>query len=450
MKTYGYDYCYALSIAEVNKILTAEMAGMDLEIAYSTVDPDSGSTIKITGKLSPWQIVKGGSNKLINFNVPIAQGFLSLEGGAITGSYDLSNVTVEVQMNLGWMGPGSPQSVHGSGNQTTLVFSPTNGSDPDTPGYVAAINLFDPDKNLDTIATGILKSFIAAAFYDNKDKLQFIFSNVNPAPPNVSSWLKPLQWDYFYTQTNVGTDVLCFLCLLSNKPFPMQPAFDSTALSANTNSVILISQEMFFDNVVLPAVKKAFPSGSFANSVSNEVCKISNNGDFNVGTAKGSITANSFALTTSNQGNGLSISTSGGGPLKFFFGLGNLPNASYSWSVATVNPLRYNNGLISFDNDPQPVLAHNQTIHWYDWIILVALGITNIASLVSLIVDSVNDFSDQLQNVGISNVNQQVQIASGGSVVNLKTLIQWSSGGETYVATDAGLNGAFYTHGNLS
>ena len=101
MKTYGYDYCYALSIAEVNKILTAEMAGMDLEIAYTTVDPDSGSTINIQGKLSPWQIVKGGSNKLINFNVPIAQGFLSLEGGAITGSYDLSNVTVEIQMNLG-------------------------------------------------------------------------------------------------------------------------------------------------------------------------------------------------------------------------------------------------------------------------------------------------------------------------------------------------------------
>ncbi|HET7460462.1 MAG TPA: TULIP family P47-like protein [Longimicrobium sp.] len=445
MKTYGYDYAFALSADEVNRILAANLSGVDMEITYTTLDPDTGSTITLNGKLAPWQIVRGGSNNLLNFNVPISSGSLTLTGGAITGNYDLSGVTVEMQVSLGWMGDGTPQQASGSGSVTQLVFSPQNTTDPANPGYVAAIQVLDPNKHLDAIATGLLKAYMAQALVANRDKLQFIFADVNPTPPNLQSWLNPQKWQYFYTET-AQASALCFLCMLSQAPFPATPAFDSSALSTTENSVLLISQPAFFQNVVLPSLNQALPGGHYKQSCPNDQCTITSTTSFNVQT----VTAKSFSLTTSNDGNGLQTSAAGGGPLKFLFGLADLPNASYSWDVHTVNPLVYANGQITFANDSNPTIHHDETIHWYDWALLVVLGITNIVGLASMIYDLVNGFADQVDVVGMDAINHTIQGATGGSVVNLAQLVSWRKDGQTFTPTTAGLAGALYVRGNLA
>ena len=450
MRTYGYDYSFAISIDEVNKILNENLKNIDLELKYSGNDPQSGSTINMDAKSAPWQIIEGGQNSLLRFSMPFTDGYLSIEG-PISKSYDLTNVTVLIEVTLGWLGSSTLQETEGSGNLTQLIFSPTGTKDPKNPGYVAVVNILDPDKRLDTIGLGLLRTYTADILFENKDKINYIFADVFPKPNNVSSWLNPYKWVYYYS-TGASYDALCFLCTLTNKPLPINPAFDSSALISGSNANILISQESFFENVVLPSVKSTFSGGNFTVSVNtDESCKIKNGKNFNVKTDKGTITADSFKLTTSDDGNGLKTKTSGGGPLKFFFGLGKLPNANYSWSCQDTNPLHYANDQITFLKDKHPITHHDQNIPWYDWVLLVVVGITSLPGLISVIVDSINDFSDQVNNVGIGNINNNLSKAISNSVVNLANLIDWSTkDGQKFNANNAGLNGALYVHGNIN
>ena len=446
MKTYGYDYAFALSIDTVNAIMAKNLAGVDMSITYQTVDAQTQTNVNLSAKLAPWQIVPGGQNSLLNINVPITQGTLTLTGGPVPGTYDLGGLVPEMQITLGWVGTGSQQDATGSGSATHLTFDPNDSTDKTNPGYVATLPFHDPQKKLGSVAEGILSDVMAGALYSNKDKIKYIFANVNPAPGTIASWLRPAKWQYFFADAG-SNSALCFLCTLSAAtPFPANPSFDSSALQAGANSAMLISQPQFFKNVVLPGVQSALGDHFTLTSNVEDACTISNTGGFDVG----KVTANHFSLTQSSSGNGLAMSASGGGPLTFLFGLANLPDDSYSWSLSTVNPLHFDGHSITFQNDPHPVETQDHTIYWYDWVLLVAVGITSLPGLISAIYDGINQFNDQAELSGISSINQNAQASTGGTVANLAGLIDWSVDGEALTPSDAGLSGALYVHGTLA
>jgi hypothetical protein len=446
MKTYGYDYVFALAADTVNEILAANLGRVDQTIDYSTIDQDTGSTVTLAARLAPWRMVPGGQNSLINLDLPISHGSLTLAGGALTGAYDLSGVVAEMQVTLGWVGAGDRQVARGRGDYTRLTFDPDPSTDKNNPGYVALVGFHDPDKKLDTIATGILSELMVSALFANRDKVAYVFANVQPAPAQLASWLTPGEWQYYVSSPTGGAGVLCFLCMSAGSAaFPAQPAFDASALRPAANSVALVSQRAFFANVVLPAVRSTFPDGTFQLTTTNESSSITNHGGFTVG----SVSANTYSLTASPAGDGLAMSSSGGGPLSFLFGLANLPDASYSWSVATVNPLTYDGKNISFATDPHPTTHQDHTIQWYDWVLLAVIGITDIAGLVSTIYDLVNNFADQAQNVGISTINTNAQAATGHAVVNLAQVIDWTGGGQKFTPTSAGMSEILFLAGNL-
>ncbi len=63
--------------------------------------------------------------------------------------------------------------------------------------------------------------------------------------------------------------------------------------------------------------------------------------------------------------------------------------------------------------------------------------------------DAVNGFSDDVNVLGMKDINDTLQTAVGGSVVNLTTLLNWEAGGQSFQATAAGLDGALYVKGNI-
>ena len=445
MQTYGFDYVFALTIDKVNAILAANLAGVRMELDYATKDPDTGSDIVLNAVLSPWSIVPGGGNTLINMNIPISAGSLKLSGGAIKGDYDLAGVTVEVQISLGWLGAGDQQDLSGSGDRTRLVFAPTDASNKDTSGYVAVVQILDPQHKLDTMATGLLRAYTASALIAGRDQLKYIFADVDPASSAVGGWLQPKKWLYYYVELPDGRQALCFLSMLSDAAFPTQSAFDATALPRGQNAVILISQQQFFANVVLPGIQSAFPGAQFSLSSANDRCTIRNVGAVDLG----KVSASSLTVTASDQGDGLGIAANGGGPLKFLFGLADLPNASYSWDLSTQNPLVFNNPTVSFQADPNPKTNHSEDVPWYDWALLATVGIVGVPGLISTIMDLVNGFSDQANAVGMDKINAEVARGLDGSVLNLATLVQWQKQDQSFSATGAGLAGAFYVNGNL-
>lgn len=447
MKTYGYDYSFAVSVEEINAILSENLQNVDMEMQYAGTDTVVGSTITLNAKMLPWQIIKGGQNSLLRFAMPLQSGTLTIKG-VINNNYKLDGVVINVEVTLGWLGVNTIAS-QGGGNLTKLVFSPTQSTDPCNPGYVSIVSILDPNHCLDTVGMGVLGGCAANMLIENKDKMNYVFANVFPNPSSLASWLKPYAWIYYYS-TGQTYDALCFLCLLSDKTWPQTPAFDSSALIVGSNANILISQSSFFANVVLPSLETSFSGANFSlSSDSNENCTIQNDNSFYAKISKRNIKVDTFKVTVSDDGNGLKIHSAGGGPLKFFFGIGKLPHASYSWNCTNTNPLQYTNEKITFLKDESPITHHHQSIHWYDWFLLVAVGITSLPGLISVIVDSINGFSNQVNDIGIGNINQSLANSSSQAVFNLANLITWSENNKKFSTQSAGLDGALFIHGNL-
>ncbi|WP_417663526.1 TULIP family P47-like protein [Pseudomonas sp.] len=450
MDTYQYDYSYALTQDKVNDVMSKNLASVSMPIAYTDHDPMTGAITTLDVELGVWSMANGGQNSLMKLNVPIKDGSLSISNlPGINGQWNMSGVSLLLEITLGWMGPGNQQELSGEGSLTQLVFSPTQNATPDNPGYVSILTVTDPSGTLTSAAIGMLKQIVQAAFYENRSNLQYVFAGVVPVPAGTTTWLRPYKWQYYVASGDI--EALCFLSMLSDVPFPSTPAFDSTALKAGSNAVALISQSVFFQNILLPSVKSSFPNGTFSVSQSNQHSLISNNGSFTITIDGDDINTNSFSLWPSDAGDGLQTSSAGGGPLTFLFGLADLPDATYSWTVKTVNPLSLNvsNGSMAFMSDPNPKTTHDQDIPWYDYIILVGLGLT-LVGLIADITDAVNDFGDQVNDVGMSDINKAMQSAIGTNAVNVTDLLDWQANGQTFALIDGGLDGALYFRGNLS
>jgi hypothetical protein len=330
---------------------------------------------------------------------------------------------------------------------TSLTWNPLQSASPNNPGYVACPQILDPSNRLTSVASGVLEQLMANAVIANRAEMSYVLANVNPQPSQLAPWLTPVRWQYFWDEAAGANGVLCFLCMLSpTAAFPSQPSFDPSALQPGAGATLLISQPAFFSNVVLPSIRSTFPSGTF-NPTTNpdELSTITNSGGFDVGP----VAANSYSLAASPAGTGFAVNCSGGGPLKFLFGLADLPDASYSWSISTVNPMTFDGTNISFATDPNPTIHQDQTMHWYDWALIAVLGITTTAGLASAITDLVEKFDNQAQLVGMSTINASLQKATGGAVENIAEIVRWTRSDEAMKATTAGMSESVYVAGNL-
>lgn len=450
MDTYGYDYSYAITKKKVNEIMQKNLSTVFMPLKYKDHDPVTGAITTIDVNLDVWSMAGGGQNSTLKLNVPIKEGFLSISGlPGVNGSWDMTNVNMLLEVKLGWMGDGDEQELDGEGALTKMVFSPVEIATPGDAGYLAITKVTDPTGQLTTAAVGMLKQIAQAAFFENRDNLQYIFAGVVPIPAGSVTWLRPHKWRYYVASGDI--EALCFLCMLSDVAFPNDRAFDSTALKSGSNAVALISQDAFFRNTLLPAIETAFPGGSFSVSLQDQHSLISNSGSFDVKVDGNDINTNHFKLWPSNSGSGLQTSANGGGPLKFLFGWADLPGASYSWTVKTINPLQLDlsSGKMTFKDDPSPTLTHDQDIPWYDYILLAGMGLT-LPGLIADIVDAVNGFGNKVNKVGISNINNAIQSSFNDNVVNVTNLLYWEADGESFTLTEGGLDGALFFRGNFS
>ncbi|MBV9787983.1 MAG: TULIP family P47-like protein, partial [Chloroflexi bacterium] len=295
MDTYGYDYSFALTRNTVNEILKLNLANVDMSVVYSSTDPKTGLNVTIQAKLAPWSLMPGGSNKLLRFNMPFTSGTLTIDGLG-KPPYDLTNAAVEIEANLGWLGSASV-GTQGGGDQTKLVFNFQQSTSPDQHGYVSTVEVTN-NGHLDDLSIGVLHDVMPDVLIQNQANLQYIFANVNPTPANVSNWLAPKSWDYYYTEREQDQfGVLCFLCMLTDAPLPTTPAFDSSILTTSDDAFLLISQPMFLQHIVLPSVQNSF-NGSFSLESDATGWKIVNQSSFNIG----NVTANSFVCRPSDSG----------------------------------------------------------------------------------------------------------------------------------------------------
>ncbi|HBS82481.1 MAG TPA: hypothetical protein DEA72_05255, partial [Halomonas campaniensis] len=145
MDTYQYDYSYALTKDKVNDIMSTNLASVSMPLVYTDHDSVTGAVTNINVNLDVWSMADGGQNRLMKLNIPIKEGFMSISGlPGVNGSWDMTGVSLLVEITLGWLGPGNQQELDGEGSLTSLVFSPSEASTPNDPGYIAILTVTDP------------------------------------------------------------------------------------------------------------------------------------------------------------------------------------------------------------------------------------------------------------------------------------------------------------------
>jgi hypothetical protein len=444
METYGYDYAFALKLDQVNALIARRLSRTVMSIAYSGTDPQTGLAFDLTGTLLPWTVVPGGSGNLLNLRLAFGSGTMSVTP---FGSADLASVHVVVQVSLGWLGSGTPAQ-RGSGGNTHLAFTAQQSTDPANPGYVKVSSIAGlPPSSTDL--QGVLQNNILAVLVANQQNLRFVLASANPTPANVSSWLSPVKWDYCYTDIDGGSDgILCFLCMLTDGVAPPPaPAFDTSAVANGGNAFLLVSQQMFFQHVVLPAIQSSL-SGTFeVVSTAGGGFAVMNSGEFRID----KVTVHSMMISPLVNDTGLGASLTGGGPLKDLFGV-SLPDATYKWSSSSSNALAFNPAAqtVTFAADPHPTRSSSHHLKWYDWAILGGVGITGVPALTDALAALVTNAATDADR-GLSDAaGNAVQRALGGSITNLANLVDWNQDGCAFTAGSACLQNAFVVTGTLA
>ncbi len=417
METYGYDIVFACTIDSVNAELALAFEKMDTSCSWSGNDSKDQATVNVNAKLGPWQMVKGGSNKLLRFNIPFESGKMLIDCpvlGLKEKEYPLDSCSVEVEISLGWLGTGNV-ATSGSGSNTQLVFNMQNkGSKPGdkTDGAISVVTYSDTKKHLDQIGAAVLQDIIVELLLANKSKINYVFAQINPVPPSAASWLAPKKWDYFYQEPKSGPAVLCILSVLSEKAMPI-PAFDSSVLSDDCDVFMILSPEQFLKNAVLPGLAASYGNGATA---ANFVYKtlggtngyIMNNGHIPTKTASwGADTYHPYITNLAIAIDGSNLTTKIVGDCD----ITGLAGASISFDGTGKSTSNYDPSgqKITFGN-PTTYINHQKHIPWYDWVlgalsggVGIAIIDAVIASVTSTVGQSVEDSVKSTTSSGISN-----------------------------------------------
>jgi len=252
----------------------------------------------------------------------------------------------------------------------------------------------------------------------------------------------------YYVESN-GKGYLCFLCMISDHPLPNSLGFDPSifSLSPNANTFFSISREMFLSNIILPALQQTFNDGGFYVRTLCENCQLINANNVSID----KLTATMVSCAIDSNGLGLRVTASGGGPLKFLFGLADLPGAYFSWQVGSLYLLQFDatKQTVTFLPDPNPCKHVDHYVPAADWVLLFVIDIVNIAGIASFIYDATVGFINQINNINVDGVNTAIEQAFGGNPINLANLVDWNRSGWTLTIENAGLDGDFYLVGNL-
>ena len=420
MDIQDWDTISIIDVASVNAQLKASLNKLIDSFNYQGESAFAGS-YTISGDFGPWQ-VSGGSDQLLNLDIPISKGTLAVG----TRSTDISGMTVTVEVTLNLL----PSPTNSRITELRFDFKVAGSKDsPSVPGLVRPIACTDPKK---TGQSSYVMDAVAAVLVHNASEVSYVFAQIGLVDPKVPSWLTPVRSRYGYQQPRGGPSgyLAVFSVTTDRNVSGLSTQIGSDLVSSSYPLSFIISGPLFLAHVILPLLPAAFPGTNasyfaFANNT------ISLTKPFNLkGVAPAGITYTPVAqsLTIAVNDNKLSNSMSGTVDL-------HMPNASMSFSVSTQNVLQYNPSTNSFTflSDPSPVTKSEKNIPWYDYILIglaggIAIGI--FAIVINVVADEVRD-----------------AINSGGAGGELNDapakVVAWS-GMETITVRAAGLSAAFW------
>ncbi|MCA5894860.1 TULIP family P47-like protein [Isoptericola sp. NEAU-Y5] len=447
--TYGFDAAYASTVDTANRALDTWFGKQPpLRLHYDGSDTADQAKIALSSACRPWQIVRGGSNKLLRFAVPLASGTLEVEApsqGIDHASFDLGGVSVVVEVQLGWFPHGPEQTAAGSGGGTARALAlnlSTRGAGvgDSTPGAVTTVSVSDPGNKLSELGSAVLAEVFPDVLIAHRADVGHVFATLVPVPDGADAWMNPTAWDYFYQESSQGPAVLCVLTVVTGRTLPATSAFDASVLVAGADRFAVVSGLQLLTHGLLPALPKAFGGGTFAvTPTSDTTATIVNVGPVRTRTTSwGADTyyphIDSYALSI----DGSDVVTAVQGRCD----ITGLADAYITFSGTKTAAMSYSpdTGALS-TGSPSGRIDSSKHIPWYDWVfgaLSGGIGIAIIDGVISAVTDTVT-----------ASVADAVSTSLDASIASTALAVcDWA--GPRTDPTAGGLSGALWLAGTVS
>ena len=334
MQTYGWDTVFVIAVAKVNELLALHLSKLIASFNYK-----DAQGIAFSGAFGHWQIVEGGSDSLLNFEIPIVSG--TLTNPLDPTPVDLAGVVPVMQLQLSFIEDQT------AANMQALVFNLTTpGRQPGdtTPGAVTTINA-DSTGLLKTrdptgLATTMLHDALPKLLIANKAQLAFVFASVNLVPPGAASGLAPKRFVYHYDQPVAANGAfLAILASVTDRDVShLKRAVDPALLAGAYDLFFLLAPGLFLQTVIRPSLPASFGHGATSENFLYSAGRIINNGRLGIdGKKVGLITyyPSVDSLSIEVDADDLLSVASGS------FDITGLADANVTFSVTTRNSLTY-------------------------------------------------------------------------------------------------------------
>lgn len=257
--TLGWDCVNAIRLPQVNAAMVA--AGASPTTFDTTIQP--GWTL--SGTFGAWQLARGGSGAIVFLRTPLTTAHM-----AFTGSPDLDltggRATVAIKLQYLPQPPApAPAALSAAGDEhgtEQYLASDVEARSEDDPAVV--IQSIDYGSATPTeLQRALFSAALADWFNANLDKFTYVFSVVNlnaQAAKEQFQWLKPTYTSYAYF--NGATDDQSYFGVLNmtsgRVPEGLTNQLPPSAIPADSQGSILVSNNLFLRQMILPGLTKSF------------------------------------------------------------------------------------------------------------------------------------------------------------------------------------------------
>lgn len=212
------------------------------------------SDFRLVGTFGPWQILPGGSMRMLNVEIPIVTGELRLLKHQ--GPTRLDGMTLKVRLSLRLL------PIVDKPDLRELVFD-FDGIDREEEG-VLPIDYDDPDGRLDRIEASLFKIAVAKCLSAQATDVSFVFASVKARGTVKTTALEVPFHDWGNVVTTDGRQYLALAGAL-RKPKTDFANLDPQIIAQAGSAYVAMSNRMLMERAIFPTIQKDFrPKTPFA------------------------------------------------------------------------------------------------------------------------------------------------------------------------------------------